>query len=63
MAVMSFDYGQAEVWLDDRTGPIDPGAGYAMCDRHADRLTPPRGWLLTDRRSIAQPLFVSFDVA
>lgn len=60
---MSFDYAAAEVWLDDHIGPIEPGTGYAMCELHADRVTPPRGWLLTDRRTMGRPLFVSFDVA
>jgi hypothetical protein len=38
------------VWLD----PLDPergtGAG-VLCARHADTLTPPRGWHLQDRRT------------
>lgn len=38
------------MWLD----PLDPergkGAG-VLCARHADSLTPPRGWHLQDRRT------------
>ncbi len=60
---MSYDYGAAQVWLDDHLGPIEPGRGYAMCERHAARVTPPRGWLLTDRRSPVRPLFVTLEVA
>jgi hypothetical protein len=44
-----FDGRAALVWLD----PLEPdhgtGAG-VLCARHADALTPPRGWHLQDRR-------------
>ena len=45
------------VWLD----PLDPergvGAG-VLCARHADTLTPPRGWHLQDRRTPTPRLWV-----
>lgn len=56
---MSFDYAERAVWLGD-LGEAD-GPGHALCVDHADRLTPPLGWTLTDRRSVT-PLF-AFDVA
>jgi hypothetical protein len=49
VACFCFDGRAALVWLD----PLDPdhgvGAG-VLCARHADALTPPRGWHLQDRR-------------
>ena len=59
---MSFDYQAAAVWLDDLEGSVTPGAAYAMCGGCADRLTPPIGWSLTDRREATQ-LFAHVEVA
>ena len=60
---MSYDYHHRQVWLGDLAPPIDPGSAYAMCERHANRLTPPVGWLLNDRRSVLRPLFFTQEVA
>jgi hypothetical protein len=60
---MAFDYRQRFVWLEDLTEPVVPGAGYAFCVQHADRLTPPLGWTLTDRREAVEPLFSPLEVA
>lgn len=60
---MAFHYGDRKVWLDEITEPVIPGAGYAMCQAHADGLTPPVGWTLIDRRRSSRPLFVSLEVA
>jgi hypothetical protein len=60
---MSYDYDDRQVWVGDHPALLEPGAGYALCDRHADRVTPPVGWLLTDRRSSIRPLFLTRDVA
>lgn len=57
---MTFDYGDRAVWLEDLDAPRE-GTRYRLCVDHADRLTPPLGWTLTDRRSVT-PLF-AFDVA
>lgn len=57
---MRFDYAMAEIWLDDFHGRVGPG-GYAMCDPHADRVTPPIGWGITDRRDPVRPLFLALD--
>lgn len=62
-SVMSFFYVDATVWLDDLSDPIVPGAGYAMCEDHAEKLTPPVGWTLVDRRQVLRPLFASLEVA
>jgi hypothetical protein len=40
-------------WLDPLHAERDPHA-YDLCERHAGRLTPPRGWQLRDRR-VADP--------
>jgi hypothetical protein len=50
--VMAFDYDARQAWLDDLTEPVIPGSGYALCERHADRFTPP-----------VRPLFASLEVA
>jgi hypothetical protein len=48
VAVFAFDARESLVWLDPITTP-GRGAG-VLCERHADRLSPPRGWNLLDRR-------------
>jgi hypothetical protein len=57
VASFCFDGRAALVWLD----PLDPergvGAG-VLCARHADTLTPPRGWHLQDRRTRTPSLWV-----
>lgn len=53
-AVMSFNYEERTVSLVEFDVPPDLGAGYAFCTRHADRLSPPMGWTLTDRRNVTR---------
>ncbi|MFI5053832.1 MAG: DUF3499 family protein [Acidimicrobiia bacterium] len=48
VAAFAFDAAESLVWLDPLAGP-GQGAGL-LCEFHADRLTPPRGWNLQDRR-------------
>ena len=60
---MAFDYQARTVWLDDLVVPIETGGGYAMCETHAGRLTPPVGWTLVDRRDVDRPLFATLEVA
>ena len=62
-AAMSYDYQAQQVWVGELHEPLEPGAAYAMCETHADRLTPPVGWTLTDRRSVARPLVLALEVA
>ncbi|WKZ83301.1 MAG: DUF3499 family protein [Acidimicrobiia bacterium] len=61
--VMSFNYDDGTIWLDDLVEPTTPGRGYAMCEDHASRMTPPVGWTLVDRRRALRPLFASLEVA
>lgn len=60
---MSFHYPDATVWLDDLDAPVMAGDGYPMCEEHAERMTPPVGWTLVDRRRLIRPLFASLEVA
>ena len=60
-AIMTFNYSDGAVWLDDLSDPIDK-YGYSMCADHADRMTPPQGWTLTDRRTVTR-LFAPVQVA
>ncbi len=53
-----FEAAQALVWL----ATFEPELGDAiragaLCRRHADSLTPPRGWWLDDRRELRPKLF------
>ena len=56
--VLSYDYADQKVVLDDATGGEISPHDYAMCLRCAEKLTPPRGWFVDDRR-VAVPLFAS----
>jgi len=60
-AVMTFSYPDSSVWMDDLVSGIDRH-GYAMCADHADRMIPPLGWTLTDRRTVTR-LFAPLSVA
>lgn len=51
---MTFDYQERTVALVEFETPPDLGAGYALCTHHADRLSPPMGWTLTDRRNVTR---------
>jgi hypothetical protein len=48
-AVLTFQYSTRTVWLLDQGEP-DPAA-IALCTRHADRLSAPRGWTAHDNRA------------
>jgi hypothetical protein len=58
---MTFLYPQSSVWLDDLVEAVDP-YGYPLCADHGDRMTPPQGWTLTDRRTVTR-LFAPVQVA
>lgn len=49
-ATLTYRYGQSQVWIDELSAERDPHA-YDLCNRHADRLTAPQGWMLLDRRA------------
>ena len=46
---LSYDADQLAVWLDELTP--DPAPVQEVCDFHAERLTAPRGWTVSDRRA------------
>jgi hypothetical protein len=49
--VLAYDYRAGSARLDDLPEvPISPHL-YALCDRCATSLRPPRGWILDDRRA------------
>ena len=56
--VLAYDYSAQKVVLDDATGGEISPHHYAMCLRCAEKLKPPRGWSVDDRR-VAVPLFAS----
>lgn len=60
-ANMTFSYPDSAVWLDDIVARSEPH-GYMLCANHADRMTPPQGWTLTDRRTTTR-LFAPLSVA
>jgi hypothetical protein len=59
---MAYDYASRRVWLDDAPAGA-PYGFYALCERHANRLTPPATWTLSDRRRLAPLLPFARDVA
>jgi hypothetical protein len=59
---MGYHYGSSQMWLDDLVEIPEPGTGYALCQPHADRLSPPRGWTFADQRSLPR-LFAPLEVA
>jgi hypothetical protein len=58
---MSFAYQERSVWMDDLVSGAERN-GYAFCADHADRMIPPLGWTLTDRRTVTR-LFAPLSVA
>lgn len=48
-----FDPASAVVWLEVPTGDAESG----LCRTHAERLTPPKGWTIDDRRDPTLRLF------
>ncbi len=59
---MGFAYADRQVWIEDHTSPT-PIGWYALCEAHADRLTPPLGWRIDDTRSFAPVLPFRREVA
>lgn len=53
-AVMTFGYDERAVWMIDFEQLVDHEHGYPLCGAHADRMTPPLGWTLTDRRNVTR---------
>lgn len=46
---LTYQYSLAQVWLDELATERDPHA-YDLCARHGNRLKPPQGWQVRDRR-------------
>jgi hypothetical protein len=58
--VLAYRYSDRVAILEDPVvGELNPHL-YVLCGRCADRLRPPRGWTLEDRRS-EPPLFIDSD--
>lgn len=49
LATLTYQYGQALVWIDVLAAERDPHS-YDLCGRHAARVSVPNGWQLVDRR-------------
>ena len=50
VVTLTYEYRRSQVWLDHLTDDRDPH-DYDLCRRHADDLSVPLGWHLTDRRT------------
>ena len=61
LALMTFSYDDSAVWLDDIVDKMERD-GYPLCANHSDRMAPPQGWTLTDRRTVTR-LFAPLSVA
>ncbi|HJR88155.1 MAG TPA: DUF3499 family protein [Acidimicrobiia bacterium] len=59
-AMMLYSYSDQHMWIEELAASEIPS--YALCFDHASRLSPPRGWKLTDRRNVAR-LFAPLEVA
>lgn len=51
---VSFDATQCQLWLDTLTDAS--GGAQPLCEEHAMRITPPRGWVIVDRRAAQSSL-------
>lgn len=49
VATLTYQYGEARVWIDVLADERDPHS-YDLCARHAARVSVPNGWRLDDRR-------------
>lgn len=56
-SVLTYDHAGAEAYLDDAHGNEAMYDGMMLCEAHAHRFTPPRGWQLHDRRTRDVRLF------
>lgn len=56
-AILGYDYAQRRAMLDDPPADDVSPHSYVLCTRCAEKLTPPRGWVLDDNRA-EPPLFL-----
>jgi nitrite reductase/ring-hydroxylating ferredoxin subunit len=61
-SLLTYDHAGAEAYLDDARGDEERYEGMVLCEAHAARFTPPRGWALVDRRRGDLSLFGSSEV-
>lgn len=61
-AIMTYNYPERAVWVDDLSRVATPGSDYALCAAHADRMSAPVGWTLADRRKAVR-LFAPLEVS
>ena len=52
-ATLCYHYAERTVWLEPLLVEAHP-ANHDLCANHANRLSPPKGWRLEDRRSSAR---------
>lgn len=55
--MLTYDHAGAEAYLDDARGNEASYEGLTLCETHAHRFSPPRGWQLVDRRTRDVRLF------
>jgi len=52
VVTLTYEYRTSHVWLDLLSSERDPHS-YDLCRQHANTLSVPRGWQLTDRQGFA----------
>ncbi len=62
-AWMTFEYSASRIEMFELPDESDGYGGYALCDRHAGRMTAPVGWNLVDSRATMLTLFPVADIA
>lgn len=62
-AWMTFEYPASRIELFELPDSGDAHGGYAMCDLHAGRMSPPVGWEMIDSRATMLTLFPVADIA
>lgn len=57
--MLAYDYSESIAVLEERPlGELSPHL-YLLCDRCADKLQPPLGWTLLDRRGLTEDVLTS----
>ena len=52
VVTLTYEYKRSQVWLDLLTAERDPHS-YDLCRKHADTLSVPLGWQLTNRQGFS----------
>ncbi len=61
-SLLAFDYDRKATWLFDFEAETPRRGGHPLCERHANRFTPPLGWALDDRRRDMRTLFAAAEI-